>query len=241
LIVLWEAHAPVEATELGTGDGLWDEGEHTPAAQRRDAELTEADIAGERPARPRGGDPIAWPLTIEQVGYGVITLWCHECVLPPGHPQVDDPVAWCDCLPSETCMDDAHACRNRAHDPIECPHYVPDEPNGPDGMAAEPPTEDEPEQQPETDAAEPGPDWHPDDAGNLVRDVPAEPGPFDRTMDLSDLRDLIEQALDTETLDDLYDAHCAVEEGGDGLWTDDLNALAQARYDELSAGTGAAS
>ena len=70
-----------------------------------------------------------------------------------------------------------------------------------------------------------------------------EPGPFDQTMDLADLRDLIEQALDTDTLDELYDAHCAREEGGDGLWTDDLNAPAQAAYDRLSgqqgAGTGA--
>ena len=219
LIVLWEAHAPVEATELGTGDGLWDEGEHTPAAQRRDAELTEADIAGE--ARQR----VSYPVTITEEDWtpDLITLWCHECVLPPEHPQGDDPRAWCDCDPDDTCMDSGKACRNRAHDPDDCPHR---------------PTEDEPEQQPETDAAETGPDWHPDDAGNLVRDVPAEPGPFDSTMDLSDLRDLIEQALTTDTLDELYDAHCAVEQGGDGLWTDDLNALAQARYDELAAGTG---
>lgn len=68
-----------------------------------------------------------------------------------------------------------------------------------------------------------------------------EPGPFDQTMDLSDLRDLIEQALDTDTLDALYDTHGPVEQGGDGLWTDDLNPVAQAAYDRITAGTGAAS
>jgi len=219
LVVLWEAHAPVEATELGTGDGLWDEGEHTPAAIRRDAELTEADIAGEQTVpqdRPgHGVGPAEYPVTIEQVGYGEITLWCHECVLPPGHPQGDDPRAWCDCDPDDTCMDSGKACRNRAHDPDDCPH---------------PETSLEPAQR---FAAED------DEAARRAAEGDAvEPGPFDRTMDLSDLRDLIEQALDTTTLDELYDAHCAVEQGGDGLWTDDLNALAQARYDELAAGTG---
>lgn len=69
----------------------------------------------------------------------------------------------------------------------------------------------------------------------------AEPGPFDRTMDLSDLRDKIDQALDTDTLDALYDAHCPVAEGGDGLWTDDLDAVAQAAYDRITGGTEAAS
>jgi len=219
LVVLWEAHAPVEATELGTGDGLWDEGEHTPAAIRRDAELTEADIAGEQTVpqdRPgHGVGPAEYPVTIEQVGYGEITLWCHECVLPPEHPQADDPRAWCDCDPQDTCMDSGKACRNRAHDPDDCPH---------------PETSLEPAQR---FAAED------DEAARRAAEGDAvEPGPFDRTMDLSDLRDLIEQALDTTTLDELYDAHCAVEQGGDGLWTDDLNALAQARYDELAAGTG---
>src|SRR4029079_15878370 len=181
------------------------EGEHTPAAQRRDAELTEADIAGETSRGPGLGpglvDRTTRPLVIVETGFLDETLWCHECVLPPGHPQGDDPRAWCDCDPDDTCMDSGKACRHRAHDADDCPHR---------------PTEDEPEQQPETDAAETGPDWHPDDAGHLVRDDPAEPGPFDSTMDLSDLRDLIEQALTTYTLDELYDAHCAVEQGGDG-------------------------
>ena len=68
---------------------------------------------------------------------------------------------------------------------------------------------------------------------------PPEPGPFDHTTDLADLRDLIEQALDTDTLDELYDAHGPVSEGGDGLWTDDLNAPAQAAYDRLSGQQGA--
>jgi hypothetical protein len=136
-------------------------------------------------------------------------------VLPPEHPQGDDPRAWCDCDPDDTCMDSGKACRNRAHDPDDCPH---------------PETSLEPAQR---FAAED------DEAARRAAEGDAvEPGPFDRTMDLSDLRDLIEQALDTTTLDELYDAHCAVEQGGDGLWTDDLNALAQARYDELAAGTG---
>jgi hypothetical protein len=228
--VLWEAHAPAEATELGTGDGLWDEGEHTPAAVRRDEELSAA--ADEPPAANTPDDAVQYPVDIPGAGdYGEITLWCPECLLPAGHPETDDPVTWCDCQPGDDPC--PGTCKQRAHAPVECPHYVPDEPNGPDGMAAEHPDDvdpdaaqgggphvpDEPEQQPETDSA----------------------GPFDRTMDLSDLRDKIEQALDTDTLDDLYDAHCAVHEGGDGLWTDDLNALAQARYDELAAGQGAVS
>lgn len=87
--------------------------------------------------------------------------------------------------------------------------------------AAEPDPAGPPVEQPETDAA--------------------EPGPFDRTMDLSDLRDRIEQALDTDTLDALYDAHGPMEQGGDGLWTDDLNATAQAAYDRITDGTGVCS
>jgi hypothetical protein len=263
LIVMWEAHAPADATELGAGDGLWDEGEHTPVAQRRDEELIARELAE---ARPRA----TYPVTIPAEGdWPEVTLWCHECLLPPGHPQADDPIAWCDCDPQDTCMDSGRACRNRAHSPVECAHYVPDEPNGPDGMAvddanptgrpaqdnpgpgpADPDAEpDQPEpsqdETPETDAARvfPGPDDDPagppvDTAASAPDD---QPGPFDSTMDLSDLRDKIEQALDTDTLDELYDAHCPVAEGGDGLWTDDLNAVAQARYDELAAGTGAAS
>lgn len=270
LVVLWEAHAPVEATELGTGDGLWDEGEHTPAAVRRDAELTAVDIAGEQTVpqdRPgHGVGPAEYPMVIDQVSGvdgDVITLWCPECLVPPGHPDADDPIAWCDCAPDETCMDSATACRNRAHDPEQCPSRLHDPAPVDSAPLLDDQARDEAEQtEPPTlgtaaaveiDGVLVHPPEHPDDADpddvvsaadeSGVSDpgpLP-DPGPFDSTMDLSDLRDLIDQALDTETLDALYDAHCAREEGGDGLWTDDLNAAAQARYDALSTGTGAES
>ena len=208
--VLWLAHGP-------DGDGLWGD-EHQAAGVARynalpasdewpdlDGVPADEDDGGDVPTPPE--DPARYPVTITDEGWtpDLIMLWCHECLLPPGHPQADDPVAWCDCQDGETCLDAAVSCRRRAHDPDECPSPFKgsdDDPAGP----------------------------------------PAEPGPFDGTMDLADLRDLIEQALSTETLDELYDAHGPVSEGGDGLWTDDLNAPAQAAYDRLSAstsGTGA--
>jgi hypothetical protein len=235
IALLWDAHGP-------DGDDIWT-GEHQAAGKARyaalpacdnwpdldtgettdevDAAETELIEALDNVEAAQGGGPhvppeatTAYPCTVGTAELAV-TLWCHECLVPPGHPDADDPIAWCDCGPGETCLDAATACRNRAHDPAEC-HRRPTYPHheGYDGGDV-------------PDEVFRGPDHDP--AG-----PPPEPGPFDRTMDLSDLRDLIEQALDTETLDDLYDAHGPVSEGGDGLWTDDLNAPAQAAYDRLS-------
>ena len=209
IALLWDAHGP-------DGDNIWTE-QHQVSGKARYAALPASDEwpdldTGETDA-PATADPVPpedprrYPMVITQAGFPDETLWCHECLLDPGHPQADDPRAWCDCDPQDTCMDSGRACRNRAHDPEQCPHAP-------------------------ADSAAPLDDQAHDEAEQT------EPGPFDQTMDLSDLRDLIEQALDTDTLDDLYDAHCAVSEGGDGLWTDDLNPVAQAAYDRLSAGTG---
>lgn len=211
--VLWLAHGP-------DGDGLWGD-EHQAVGIERycalpateewpdlDTEGLDAEPEPEQqpetdagpfqgpdddPAGPPAFTPPAdvteYPYTIEQVGFGVITLWCHECLLPPEHPQADDPRAWCDCSLGEDCMDGATACRNRAHDPDEC-RYRPEP------------------------AAHEGPE----------------------TIDVADLRDMIEEALDTQTVDDLYDRY-----GPDagGPWDDDCNARAQAVYDRYGTPEGA--
>lgn len=105
------------------------------------------------------------------------------------------------------------------------------------------------EQQPETDLAGPPPDGDGAAPGPTVNGLepsggstsgpgaatadatgpPADPpGPFDGTLDLADLRDMIDEALDTATVDELYDRY-----GPDagGPWDDDCNARAQAAYD----------
>lgn len=58
-----------------------------------------------------------------------------------------------------------------------------------------------------------------------------EPGPFDDTLSLADLRTAITEALSVDTLNALYDAH---GEDGSRLWDNECNTLAQARYDALS-------
>lgn len=231
LDVLYAAHAP----EAEGGDGLWREGEHDAAAQARYDELTAAppvDIAGpptvtrqdlgEAPADSTGP---GYPCTVEGA-----TLWCVDCIAPG-----EDPRPWCDCQPGETCMDAAVACRQRAHEPTECAAYVPDEP---------------------TTCAEHGP--HPDTilcqgciddsrratavaqqgaAEGTYVDEPDEPGPFDATLSLAELREAIDRAESTADVDALYEAHKATEEGGTGIWDDECTTRAQAAYDRLSAST----
>lgn len=235
LEALWLAHGPA-------GDGLWAD-EHSGAAQRAYDRLNpgsegppeqppEAEPEDEQ--RPET-DACPWCATVHAGGPEVcqsypctvgtaelaVTLWCHECLIPPGHPDADDPIAWCDCDPGETCLDARTACRNRAHAPVECSHYVPDEPNGPDGMAAEPPTPDElikgAEIRIEPGAAE-----------------PEQPGPVDDPHDPRlALLVQIEDALTEEALIALYDAHKPMQDGGDGLWDDESTTRAQAAYDRI--------
>ena len=182
--VLWDAHG-----DGPEGDGLWTD-VHTPFAQDRLDELgAQADEAALHA-------PESYPCTVGPPEYAV-TLYCHECLVPPGHPEADDPRAWCDCDPGDTCMDSGKACRRRAHDPGQCPHAPPD-------------------------------DQAHDEAGQTG------PGPFDDTAHLAALREELREALDTETVDALYEAHGP---GGDGLWSPEdaeCNALAQAVYDRLS-------
>ena len=68
-------------------------------------------------------------------------------------------------------------------------------------------------------------------------ELPDEPGPFDSTLSLAELRDAITRAESTTEVDDLYDAHKPVEDGGDGLWDDECTQRAQAAYDRLSPST----
>lgn len=235
--LLWDAHGP-------DGDGIWAD-EHQAAGVARYTALPAMDgfpdlDTGDADTGETGGDApaaeptppeaaTAYPCTVGTAELAV-TLWCHECLVPAGHPDADDPIAWCDCDTGETCLDAATACRNRAHDPAQCPTLVHEGPGAAPGSDGVP--DDGPFQGPDHDPAGPP----------AVPEAEQPAGPFDQTMDLADLRDLIEQALSTETLDELYDAHGPVSEGGDGLWTDDLNPAAQAAYDRLSAstsGTGA--
>lgn len=212
ITMLWDAHG-----DGPEGDELWRDDEHTPVAQARYDELT----APEYPI-PRS----------VQTSSGVITLWCHECT------RDEDPRPWCDCDPDDTCMDSGRACRNRAHDPDDCPvRRSPPERAIPISEAACP---------------EHGPHGGTVDCpeclaqGSPANDDPAtwgaepEPGPFDDTARLAALREQLRQALDTETVDALYDAHGP---DGDGLWDAgdaECNALAQGVYDRYSASnTGA--
>jgi hypothetical protein len=217
--VLWIAHGP-------DGDGLWSEehqavgitryqalpateewpdldaGEPEPEQPEQQPE-TDLDALPVEPPEQTGAYPFEVPA---QNGYGMIILWCHECTLPVDHPCADDPNAWCQCDPGETCMDDAVACRSRAHRPSACPHA---------GTFTEPPAD-------------------PDVI--IVDGVPTAPEP--ESIDVADLRDMIEEALDTETVDGLYDRY-----GPDGLgiWDDDCNARAQAVYDRYGVPEGAQS
>ena len=156
-------------------------------------------------------------MTIEQVGYGVITLHCDECVLPPGHPRADDPVTWCDCRPDDG-PSMHRPCRNRAHDPDDCPRVPvqdrppsydrlspPEQGPGTEGPGSEPP-EPEDEQRPETDGGPfRGPDHDP--AG------PPDACPFDDTVNLANLRTALDDAATEDRLIALYDAHKPVEDG----------------------------
>lgn len=63
---------------------------------------------------------------------------------------------------------------------------------------------------------------------------PPEPGPFDDTRLLAELRTLIDEAPDEAALIALYDAHKAQAEGGTGLWDDECSDRAQRVYDRLS-------
>lgn len=164
IALLWDAHGP-------DGVGLWAD-EHQAAGVARYQALPAMDGWPDLDAAPEPPDP-GYPV---QVG-GVI-LHCHECLLPPGHPDADDPIAWCDCAPGETCMDAAVSCRQRAHAPDWIGHARCDV------HGEHPMTVDCPE-------CPPAP----------------PPGPFDGTADLADLRDAIDQAPDTAAVDALYDAH----------------------------------
>ena len=274
---LWLAHGPA-------GDGLWAD-EHTAAAQRSYDRLAppeegpeaepeqqpETDDGGQTVPQDRPGhgvgppeDPAHYPMVITQAGYPTITLHCHECLLPAGHPQADDPVAWCDCAPDETCLDERTACRNRAHDPDWIGHATCPE-HGPHGGTVTCPgcierhrretavgqqnaveaTYAEPYEVQVGPSAIDGSDRFTDDPPEQLEpesrgvtpanaESDAEPGPFDRTAELAALREAIDTALDETALTALYDAHCAPAEGGDGLWDDECTTRAQAVYDRLS-------
>lgn len=234
LEALWLAHGPA-------GDGLWAE-EHSAAAQRAYDRLTPGseppeDEPDDGPDEPAPDDQDRYPVTIEQVGYGVITLHCDECVLPPGHPRADDPVTWCDCRPDDG-PSMHRPCRNRAHDPDVCPRVPvqdrppsydrlspPEQGPGTEGPGSEPP-EPEDEQRPETDGGPfRGPDHDP--AG------PPDACPFDDTVNLANLRTALDDAATEDRLIALYDAHKPVEDGGDGLWDDECTTRAQAAYDRI--------
>lgn len=248
---LWYAHGP-------GGDGVWAD-EHNTASQAaydRVSPPEEPYDAGADPGHPITAaattagaldvppeSPASYPMTIEQAGYGVIALHCHECLLPVDHPQSDDPIAWCDCAPGETCLDAAVACRNRAHDPKDCPNkWGP----APPVQRPEPVAYDE-SADPEmctTHGPHPGTTLCPGCIREhrqttavgqqaAAEESYAEPGPFDRTAELAALRQAIEDAP-AERLDDvigaLYDAHGPT---GDDLWDDECSTRAQARYDAL--------
>jgi hypothetical protein len=186
------------------GDGIWTE-EHSGAAQARYDALEAA------------GD-----------------LHCHECTID------DDPAPWCDCQPGETCFDVATACRQRAHAPEHCPTFAEALPEGTVAIiydaAADP-------EHPITAAATSagvfaGPDDDPAGppavnpvATEATTEPPDEPGPFDDTLSLADLRTAITEALSVDTLNALYDAH---GEDGTRLWDDECSTRAQAAYDRLA-------
>lgn len=219
LETLWIAHGP-------GGDDIWTE-EHTGAAQARyDALEAEQTTPRDRPGHdvgPCAADDYPMTITDESWTPDVITLWCHECLLPPGHPQTDDPIAWCDCNQGETCFDAATACRQRAHAPEHCPTLAEPLPEGTVAIVVGP-------------SAINGSDEFTDDAVNPVAteaatEEPEEPGPFDDTLSLADLRTAITEALTVDALNALYDAH---SEDGTNLWDDECNTLARDRYDALA-------
>lgn len=236
IVMLWDAHG-----DGPEGDGLWREDEHDPVANRRADELNAAAEAAyhaallhEGPGAAPGSDGVpddepeqqpetdagTYPYTVGPPEYAV-TLWCHECAVPPGHPDGDDPLAWCDCRSDETCMDTAVSCRQRAHDPEQCAHAPVDSAAPLDDQAHD-----------EAEAHE-RIGW--EERAEMVRhSATAEAGPFDDTRPLADLRTALREALDTETVDALWEAHKPVEQGGDGLWDDECNGFAQAVYDRLS-------
>lgn len=61
----------------------------------------------------------------------------------------------------------------------------------------------------------------------------AEPGPFDDTVNLANLRTALDDAPTEDRLIALYDAHKPVEDGGDGLWDDECTTRAQAAYERI--------
>jgi hypothetical protein len=225
--VLWQAHGP-------DGDQLWGE-EHQAAGVARyialpaTEEWPDLDIGDEPPAEPEPADerPLhvqadelqdqvegaeQWqPYAVVEAidGWPEIILWCHECLLPPGHPQASDPVSWCDCDHNEPsgCAPE-WSCRRRAHDPIEH-DTVPDD---------EPPAEPAQRFAAEDDEA----------ARRAAEGDAVEPGPFAHTMDLADLRDALREADTTQRVDELYDQY-GPEAGGP--WDDECQALGQAVYD----------
>ena len=208
--VLWDAHCPADEG----GDGLWTD-VHTPFAQARLDELTaDADEAALAPHAPE-----SYPV---EVGAGV-TLWCHECIAPD-----EDPLPWCDCDPGDTCMDSGKACRRRAHDPEQCPHAPPDGAAPLDDQARDEAERTEPCPWCAT-VHEGGPQVCQGEAA--ARQDSTEPGPFDDTARLDALRTALAEALDTATVDALYEAHGP---DGDGLWDDECTGAAQAAYDRLS-------
>ena len=215
VITYWEAHKPVD----DGGDGLWAD-EHTQAAQARYDELEASTGAADEPP---ADEPEQQPETDRQT-----VRHCHECTDPE-----EDPRPWCDCNPDETCMDAAATCRNRAHAPEHCP-MSPDYHRDPvtDG--------DEPECT--CSVIEPGRRVMEHAHGcpmaeGITPEQADEPGPFDSTLSLAELREALQHAESITEVDDLYDAHKAVEDGGDGLWDDECTTLAQAAYDRHSPST----
>jgi len=184
--------------------------------------------------------PAAYPFTIpgepEHGFEDEIILWCHECLVPAGHPAADDPIAWCDCPPGETCMDAAVACRNRSHDPDACPHK-PEPDSAPECAGCTLVTVDGALVH-EIGCTVAGPSCAEHGAHPGTVDCPQCPPAGTEAIDVADLRDMIEEALDTQTVDDLYDRY-----GPDagGPWDDDCNARAQAVYDRYGVPEGAQS
>ena len=80
-------------------------------------------------------------------------------------------------------------------------------------------------------AAGPGP------AGSPEAPERPDPGPFDDTVNLANLRTALDDATTEDRLIALYDAHKPVEDGGDGLWDDECTIRAQAAYDRIERAT----
>lgn len=236
LDALWLAHGPA-------GDGLWSD-EHSAAAQAAYERLEPPD---EPPAdAPADAGPVPpespgdYPFTITYEGWEPVTLWCHECLLPVGHPQVDDPVAWCDCTLGEDCFDAAVSCRNRAHGADECRHRPAsdrvfqgpdDDPAGPPAFVHSPGPAGSPEAPEQPDPADERARYIAGGADDQSAGPPEQAPPIPGAT--APLLALIVEVSDEATLIALYERHKPVSEGGDGLWDDECSDAAQAVYDRM--------